>query len=79
MAVIGKPKIILIDVVTAGIDPASRRLVWQAIKEETSESATVISSQSIEAAEYLSSKLAIMLDGKFETFGSLQDILKRHG
>ena len=78
MAVIGKPKIVLIDVVTAGIDPATRRLVWQALKEEAANSATVISSQSIDAAQYLSDKLAIMLDGEIQRYGTVQEILQKH-
>ena len=34
MAMIGRPKIVFIDEASVGVDPASRRIMWNAIKDE---------------------------------------------
>ena len=41
MAMLGQPKVIYIDEASAGIDPASRRVMWKAIKSEGVNSAVV--------------------------------------
>ena len=79
MAMLGQPKVIYIDEASAGIDPASRRIMWKAIKSEGANSAVVQTTHAMEVAEALSSKLGIMVAGKFTCFGSLQYIKSTFG
>ena len=74
MAMIGRPKIVFIDEASAGVDPGSRRVMWKAIRDEGANSAVVITTHAMEEAEALSSKLGIMVAGKFKCFGTLQHI-----
>ena len=71
MAMIGQPKVVYIDEASAGVDPASRRIMWKAIRSEGANSAVVITTHAMEEAEALSSKLGIMVAGKFSCFGTL--------
>ena len=71
MAMISRPKVIYIDEASAGVDPGSRRIMWKAIRSEGVESAVVITTHAMEEAEALSSKLGIMVSGKFSCFGTL--------
>jgi ABC-type multidrug transport system ATPase subunit len=74
MAMIGRPQIVIIDEASAGVDPASRRLMWNTIKEEGRESATVLTTHTMEEAEAISDKIGIMVQGKLKCFGTLKDI-----
>ena len=79
MAMIGRPKIVFIDEASAGVDPGSRRVMWKAIRDEGANSAVVITTHAMEEAEALSSKLGIMVAGKFKCFGTLQHIQQEYG
>ena len=79
MAMIGRPMIAFIDEASAGVDPASRRLMWKGIRSEGEDSAVIITTHAMEEAEALSSKLGIMVDGKFACFGTLQYIKETFG
>lgn len=71
MAMLGQPKVIYIDEASAGVDPHSRRIMWKAIRSEGVNSAVVITTHAMEEAEALSSKLGIMVAGKFSCLGTL--------
>lgn len=59
MAMIGRPKIIFIDEASTGVDPGSRRTMWQAIRHEGQDSAVVLTTHAMEEAEAISTKIAI--------------------
>jgi len=71
MALIGRPKVILVDEASTGVDPASRRVMWKAIKDEGKDSAVVVTTHTMEEAEQLCSKIGIMKAGHFMCFGPL--------
>jgi len=59
MAMIGQPKIIFVDEASTGVDPASRRTMWKAIRHEGKNSAVILTTHAMEEAESISSKIAI--------------------
>ena len=74
VAFIGNPPIILLDEPSASLDPYARRCMWSVIRN-VKDSAIVISTHSMEEAEALSTKMAIMTKGgEFKCFGSSQAI-----
>ena len=58
-AMIGSPSVILLDESSAGVDPFARRRLWKTIREESANSALIVTTHSMEEAEALSNKLAI--------------------
>ena len=61
---LGNPSIILLDESSTGVDPYSRRMLWKTIREESVNSALIVTTHSMEEAEALGSKMAIMVDGQ---------------
>ena len=59
MAMLGRPKIVYIDEASTGVDPASRRTMWRAIRHEGAGSAVVMTTHAMEEAEAISTKIAI--------------------
>lgn len=78
-AMIGGPSAILLDESSAGVDPFARRRLWKTIRDESKNSALIVTTHSMEEAEALSTKLAIMVDGEFKCFGTAQHIKQKFG
>jgi ATP-binding cassette subfamily A (ABC1) protein 3 len=78
-AMIGGPAAILLDESSAGVDPFARRRLWKTIRDESKNSALIVTTHSMEEAEALSTKLAIMVDGEFKCFGTAQHIKQKFG
>ncbi|XP_031749717.1 ATP-binding cassette sub-family A member 12-like [Xenopus tropicalis] len=80
LALIGRPSILLLDEPSSGMDPKTKRHLWKIISEEVKEKcAVVLTSHSMEECEALCTRLAIMVNGKFQCIGSLQHIKSRFG
>ncbi|XP_006082549.1 ATP-binding cassette sub-family A member 12 [Myotis lucifugus] len=80
LALIGKPSILLLDEPSSGMDPKSKRHLWKIISEEVQNKCSVIlTSHSMEECEALCTRLAIMVNGRFQCIGSLQHIKSRFG
>ncbi|VTJ88283.1 Hypothetical predicted protein, partial [Marmota monax] len=75
LALVGKPDILLLDEPSSGMDPCSKRYLWQTIMKEAQEGcAVVLTSHSMEECEALCTRLAIMVNGCFQCLGSPQHI-----
>ncbi|KAM9650814.1 LOW QUALITY PROTEIN: ATP-binding cassette sub-family A member 13 [Trichechus inunguis] len=80
LALVGKPEILLLDEPSSGMDPCSKRYLWEAIMKEVREGcAAVLTSHSMEECEALCTRLAIMVNGSFKCLGSPQHIKNRFG
>jgi len=82
IAVLGGPKIILLDEPSAGMDPEARRYMWKVVSKISSDktSAVVLTTHSMDEAETLSSSLGIMVKGGiFKCYGSSQHIKNKFG
>ncbi|XP_034365421.1 ATP-binding cassette sub-family A member 13 isoform X1 [Arvicanthis niloticus] len=80
LALVGKPDILLLDEPSSGMDPCSKRYLWQTITEEVQDGcAAVLTSHSMEECEALCNRLAIMVDGSFRCLGPPQHIKNRFG
>ena len=73
-AMIGRPKIVYIDEASTGVDPVSRRTMWQAIRHEGQDSAIVMTTHAMEEAEAISTKIAIQVSGWLRSFGTLAQV-----
>ena len=77
MTLIGRPRIIFLDEPTTGLDPRSRRRVWQIIRDLVAGGVTVfLTTQYLEEADQLADRIAVLDRGKLVAEGA-PDELKR--
>lgn len=80
ISLIGNPAIIFLDEPTSGMDPKARRFLWDCINNIVKDGRSVIlTSHSMEECEALCSRIAIMVNGKFQCLGSIQHLKNRFG
>uniref|UniRef100_UPI00398F68CF ATP-binding cassette sub-family A member 13-like n=1 Tax=Pristiophorus japonicus TaxID=55135 RepID=UPI00398F68CF len=80
LALIGRPQVLLLDEPSSGMDPESKRYLWNTIMSEVEAGcAAVLTSHSMEECEALCTRLAIMVNGKFRCIGSPKHIKNRLG
>jgi ATP-binding cassette, subfamily A (ABC1), member 3 len=71
----GNPNLIFLDEPTTGIDPYSKRQLWNIInKTRNSGKSVVLTSHSMEECEALCTRIAIMVAGNFMCLGSVQHL-----
>uniref|UniRef100_A0AAY4D1N6 P-type phospholipid transporter n=1 Tax=Denticeps clupeoides TaxID=299321 RepID=A0AAY4D1N6_9TELE len=80
IAMIGCPALVLLDEPTTGMDPHSRRLLWNSIMNVIQNGrAVVLTSHSMEECEALCTRLAIMVNGTFKCLGTIQHLKYKFG
>ncbi|XP_077189048.1 retinal-specific phospholipid-transporting ATPase ABCA4 isoform X2 [Paroedura picta] len=80
IALIGCPPLVLLDEPTTGMDPQSRRFLWNSIVSVIREGrAVVLTSHSMEECEALCTRLAIMVKGTFKCLGTIQHLKYKYG
>jgi len=70
LALIGNSKIILLDEPTSGMDPISKKGLWDFLKNYHKNKIILITTHSLDEAEYLGDKIGIMSDGQFICCGT---------
>ncbi len=79
MALVSDPKIIFLDEPTVGMDPQSRRAVWDFVKELRRRGKTVVlTTHYIEEAEELCDRVGIIDHGKLITLGQPRRLMKKY-
>ena len=73
--------IILLDEPTAGMDPSTRRYVWDMFKStiQTRQSSTIMSTHSMEEAELLCNRIGILINGTIRCIGSPEHLKMKFG
>ncbi|XP_033642721.1 ATP-binding cassette sub-family A member 2-like isoform X2 [Asterias rubens] len=80
IALLGHPPVIYMDEPTTGMDPHSRRFLWDLIHSIVREGRSVIlTSHSMEECEVLCTRLAIMVNGELRCLGSAQHLRNKFG
>lgn len=74
-ALIGNPKVILLDEPTTGLDVETRSLLWDAIRKKRSEGATVVlTTHYLEEAEQLGDHFLVLEQGEIVRSGNLTEL-----
>lgn len=80
MAIIGGSRIIFLDEPTSGMDPVSRKKIWDILIQLKNEGkCLVLTTHHLDEAEILSERIAIMAKGKLLTIGSVDFVKKKFG
>ena len=80
LAVVNEPKVVFLDEMTTGLDPAARRATWQHIEAVRDGGATlVLVTHFMDEAEYLCDRLAIIDEGRVVATGSPQGLIAEQG
>ena len=75
MALIGSPRLLIVDEPTAGLDPAERNRFHRVLADVAAESIVLLSTHIVEDVENLCSRLAVMAGGRIIVEGRPADLL----
>jgi ABC-2 type transport system ATP-binding protein len=71
MTLVGKPKIIFLDEPTTGLDPRSRRTMWDIIRQLVADGVTIfLTTQYLDEADRLSDRIAVLDQGHLVAQGT---------
>ncbi|XP_012080230.1 ABC transporter A family member 2 isoform X2 [Jatropha curcas] len=79
ISLIGDPKLIILDEPTTGMDPISRRHVWDIIQDAKKGRSIVLTTHSMEEADILSDRIGIMAKGRLRCIGNSIRLKSRFG
>ncbi|KAL0212516.1 hypothetical protein RCL1_006142 [Eukaryota sp. TZLM3-RCL] len=80
LACIGRPRLLLLDEPSSALSPDARRSLWKLIQEEQRRGcAVLLTTHSMPEAEFLSSRIAIMVKGTLRCIGSSQHLKSLYG
>ncbi|MGJ9413322.1 ABC transporter ATP-binding protein [Aeromicrobium sp. CF4.19] len=80
LALVGRPRIALLDELTTGLDPRSRRGVWEVVEEARDGGATVVLvTHFMEEAQHLCDRLVLISEGRIVAEGTPRDIIGQTG
>jgi ABC-2 type transport system ATP-binding protein len=79
LALINDPEVVFLDELTTGLDPQSRRAIWELIRGIRDRGKTVfMTTHLMEEAERLCDRVAIIEHGKIVEIGRPEDLVRRH-
>jgi ABC-type multidrug transport system ATPase subunit len=78
-ALVGKPKLCILDEPSTGLDPENRRLMWSCIESarRNENMSLLLTTHSNEEAERLCDRIAIFVNGKVRAIGRVQELKSR--
>ena len=79
IALIGDPKVLLLDEPSTGMDPESRRKMWNVIQHVSLQRSVVLVSHSMEECEALCTRISIMVSGRIQCIGTSQHLKHKFG
>jgi ABC-2 type transport system ATP-binding protein len=80
LALVNRPRLVVLDELTEGLDPAARRDVWEAIRALRSAGTTVLLvTHYMDEAEALCHRVVVMRNGRVIDAGTPRQLVDRHG
>ncbi|MEU4715597.1 ATP-binding cassette domain-containing protein [Micromonospora purpureochromogenes] len=78
MTLVGKPRIIFLDEPTTGLDPRSRRTMWEIVRELVADGVTIfLTTQYLEEADQLADRIAVLHQGRLVAQGTPDDLKRQ--
>jgi len=79
IALIGNPELVFLDEPSTGMDPVSRRFMWNVIEDTAKERSVVLTTHSLDECEALCNQVVVMVGGKLKCLGNIQHLKNRFG
>ncbi|XP_077245813.1 ABC transporter A family member 7-like [Tasmannia lanceolata] len=79
ISLIGDPKVVYMDEPSTGLDPASRKNLWDVVKRAKKDRAIILTTHSMEEAEVLCDRLGIFVGGSLQCIGNPKELKARYG
>ena len=78
MTLVGDPRIIFLDEPTTGLDPRSRRIMWDIIRDLVADGVTIfLTTQYLEEADHLADRVAVLDQGRLVADGTPAELKRR--
>lgn len=78
LSLVGRPRLVLLDEPTTGLDVESRRALWQALRDYHADGATILlTSHYLEEVEALAERVVVIGAGRVLVDGALADVLSQ--
>jgi ABC-2 type transport system ATP-binding protein len=78
MTLVGDPRLIFLDEPTTGLDPRSRRTMWQIIDELVADGVTIfLTTQLLDEADQLADRIAVLDQGRIVAEGTPAELKRR--
>jgi ABC-2 type transport system ATP-binding protein len=78
MTLVGSPRVIFLDEPTTGLDPRSRRTMWQIIRDLVAGGVTIfLTTQYLEEADELADRIAVLDRGRLVAEGTAEELKRR--
>merc|ERR1711871_123168 len=78
-SIVGGPEIVYMDEPSTGLDPASKHQLWDVISESRAGKSMILTTHSMEEADVLCDRLAIMAGGELQCIGRSWQLKRRFG
>ena len=79
IALVGSPAVVFLDEPSSGMDPVSRRHMWEIIMRERRVRSIVLTTHSMEECEALCTRIGIMTAGRLQCLGGQQHLKNKYG
>lgn len=79
IALIGGSKVVFVDEPTSGVDPFSRRSIWQVLQNNREGRTTILTTHFMDEADLLGDRIAIMAEGRLRCCGSSLFLKEKYG
>jgi ABC-type multidrug transport system ATPase subunit len=79
LSTIGNPQVIFLDEPTTGLDPVNKRFIWSMIQNIKKQRAVILTTHSMEEADFLSDRIGVIVEGNFKCIGTPLELKKSYG
>ncbi len=86
LSTIGNPRVLFLDEPTTGLDPINKRFIWSMIQVKSlikknikKKRAVILTTHSMEEADFLSDRIGVIVEGVFKCIGSPLELKNYYG